>query len=182
MPEENAYPLPAMTLPGHSTATLLKRLRRFEDLCVAHGVSTRNTRVARYRRYLEVGPRVGEDLDKGIFLDPPDSPIRHGLDRLLYVLREVHELTWIGEGLRSANTRGLADKLEVVIHGADFAALDRNTGSRNTQFELRIASYLGRRGYRLDLSTLTDIIATRGLTTYLLNASVSPARRNSRHE
>jgi hypothetical protein len=33
--------------------------------------------------------------------------------------------------------------------------------SRNTQFELRIASYLGRTGYQLDFETLTDIVATR---------------------
>ncbi len=149
-------------------ATLLERLRRFEDLCIAHGVVSRNTRVERYRRYLQVSPRQDWELDKGVFLDPPDSPIQHGLDQLLYVLREVHELTWIGEGLRRANTRGLAEKLEVIVRGADFAALDRNTESRNTQFELRVASYLGRRGYRLDLSTLTDIVATRGLTTYYI--------------
>jgi hypothetical protein len=168
MPDEHAYPLPKMTLPGDSVATLLERLRRFENLCSAHGVDPRNTRIDRYHRYLEASPWQDGGLDKGIFLDPPDSPIQHSLDRLLYVLREVHELTWIGEGLRGTNTRGLADKLEVIVRGADFAASDRNAESRNTQFELRIASYFGRRRYRLDLSTLTDIVATRGLTTYYI--------------
>ena len=55
-----------------------------------------------------------------------------------------------------------------MVSGADFAALDRNTESRNTQFELRIASYLGRIGYRLEFDSLTDIVATRGLTTYYI--------------
>jgi len=163
---KDAYPLPAMTLPSHSMETLTERLRRFEELCAKHDVVTRNTRIDRYRRYLERPPPKGWELDRGVFIDPPKSPIQHGLDRLLYVLRELHELTWIGEGLRDANTRGLADKLRIVVRGADFAALDRNTESRNTQFELRIASYLGRAGYRLDFGTLTDIVATRGLTTY----------------
>jgi hypothetical protein len=146
--------------------TLTERLRRFEELCAKHDVVTRNTRIDRYRRYLEQPPSKGWELDRGVFIDPPNSPIQHSLDRLLYVLREVHELTWIGESLRDADTRGLADKLRIVVRGADFAALDRNTESRNTQFELRIASYLGRAGYRLDFETLTDIVATRGLTTY----------------
>jgi len=166
---KDAYPLPAMTLPSHSMETLTERLRRFEELCAKHDVVTRNTRIDRYRRYLEQLPPKGPkgwELDRGIFIDPPNSPIEHGPDRLLYVLREVHELTWIGEGLRDAHTRGLADKLQIVVRGADFAALDRNTASRNTQFELRIASYLGRAGYRLDFESLTDIVATCGLTTY----------------
>lgn len=163
---KDAYPLPTMTLPSHSMETLTGRLRRFEELCAKHDVVTRNTRIDRYRRYLEQLPPKGWELDKGVFIDPSNSPIQHGLDRLLYVLREVHELTWIGEGLRDADTRGLADKLRIVVRGADFAALDRNTESRNTKFELRIASYLGRAGYRLDFGPLTDIVATRGLTTY----------------
>jgi hypothetical protein len=107
-------------------------------------------------------------LDRGIFLDPPSNPIQHALDRLLYVLREVHELAWIAEGLSDADTRGLSSKLRTVVRGADFAALDQNTEPRNTQFELRIASYLGRAGYRLNFATLTDIVATRGLVTYYI--------------
>lgn len=92
--------------------------------------------------------------------------MRHALDRWLYVLREVHELTWIGEGLRVCDVTGLEDKLRLVVGGADFAALDRNTASRDTQYELRIAAYLGRAGFRVRLDTLTDIVATRRRTTY----------------
>ncbi|MGY1988350.1 hypothetical protein ACI792_19210 [Blastococcus sp. SYSU DS0669] len=146
----------------------MERLRRFEELCAKHDVVTRNTRIDRYRRYLERPQTEAWELDKGVFIDPPNSPIKHGLDRLLYVLREVHELTWIGEGLRDADTSGLSGKLRIVVRGADFAALDRNTEYRNTQFELRIASYLARTGHRLDFETLTDIVATRGLTTYYI--------------
>jgi hypothetical protein len=172
----DAYPYPEAALPVVPTDVLTERLRRFEELCSRHGVATRNTRVDRYRRYLEL-PRKGWDLDTGIFIAPPGSPIQHGLDRLLYVMREVHELTWIGEGLREADNDGLADKLRVVVRGADFAALDRNTESRNTQFELRIASYLQRAGFRISFSTLTDIIATRDSVTYYIECKrvASPA-------
>lgn len=174
----NAYPLPTELPPQHTLDALLRRLVRFEELCTSHRVDVRNTRVARYRRWLERPEPWGDELDRGVFIDPPGHPIQHNLDRLLYVLREVHELTWIGEGLREAETTGLASKLRLVVRGADFAALDRNTESRNTQFELRIASYLGRSGYQLDFGSLTDIIATRDRTSYFIECKriASPAQ------
>jgi hypothetical protein len=115
---------------------------------------------------LEWVPRSKGDLDGGIFIDPADSPIRHGLDRLLYVLREVHELTWISESLCDKSILGVEGKLTKVVKGSDFAALDSNTESRNTQFELRIASHFARAGYQIALHDLTDIVATRRRATY----------------
>jgi hypothetical protein len=50
---KDAYPLPTMTLPSHSMETLTERPQRFEELCAKHDVVTRNTRIDRYRRYLE---------------------------------------------------------------------------------------------------------------------------------
>lgn len=145
---------------------MLERLQRFKQWCAALGVRTQNTRIDRYDEYLEQSPGSDGELDRGIFLDPPSNPIKHGLDRLLYVLREVHELTWISEGLRGKSIPGLDRKLIKVVRGADFAALDRYTESRNTQFELRIASYFARAGYHVALDGLTDIVATEGQTTY----------------
>jgi hypothetical protein len=162
------YRLPQETLAGHSNAVLLGRLRRFEEWSAALGVATQGTRIDRYARYLEWVPRSKGELDSGIFIDPPENPIRHGLDRLLYVLREVHELTWISEGLRDRSIPDLERKLTKVVKGTDFAALDRNTESRNTQFELRIASHFARAGYHITLDNLTDIVATRRRTTYHL--------------
>jgi hypothetical protein len=160
------YRLPHETLGGHSSAVLLERLRRFEQLCAAQGVRTHGTRIDRYGRYLEQYPGSDGELDRKIFIDPADSPIKHSLDRLLYVLREVHELTWISESLFGRSIPGLDRKLTKIVKGADFASLDRYTESRNTQFELRIASYFGRAGYHIALDNLTDIVASRRRTTY----------------
>lgn len=160
------YPQPSMSPATHSIKTLAERLRRFDQLCAEHGVATRNTRIDRYRRYLEQPQTTGWELDRGVFIDPPHSPISNSMDRRLYVLREVHELAWIGESLTGLDVRGLSDKLQIIVSGADFAVLDQNHHSRNTQFELRIASYLARAGYQLDLGTLTDIVATRDHSTF----------------
>ncbi len=177
-----SYRLTTMALPGLPRETLLQRLRRFEELCAKHSVVTSNTRIERYRRHLEQPDTAdGWELDEGVLIDPPNSPIQHGLDRSLYVAREVHELMWIGEGLKDAETLGPAAKLRAVVRGADFAALDVNTEARNTQFELRIASYLSRAGYKLDFSTLTDIVASRGRSTYYVECKrVASASQLSR--
>jgi hypothetical protein len=160
------YRLPQETLAGHSNAVLLERLRRFEEWCATLDVGTHGTRIDRYARYLEWFPKSDGKLDCEIFVDPADSPFKHWIDRFLYVLREVEELTWISEGLRGRSISGLEGKLTKVVDGADFAALDRNTEARNIQFELRIASYFARAGYQIALGDLNDIVASRRLTTY----------------
>jgi hypothetical protein len=53
--------------------TIADRLRRFEELCAKHGVVTCNTRIDRYRRYLERFPPEGWELDRGILLIHPTA-------------------------------------------------------------------------------------------------------------
>jgi Holliday junction resolvase len=84
------------------------------------------------------------------------------------VLREVYEIMWILKGLKKHLPKGVEEKLKQVMGGRDFAALDKDSSSRNTQFELRIASYFCQTGYSVDMSNLTDIVATHDLTTYFV--------------
>jgi hypothetical protein len=123
------------------------------------GVATRHTRIPRYLHYLEELEAGRFESHSVIFSDPATHPFRHPVDRMLYVLREVHELQWIYHGLKGAACTGLASRLLKVVGGADFAVYDKNTLSRDTQFELRVAAYFGRGGYSVDLSTETDVIA-----------------------
>jgi hypothetical protein len=78
---------------------------------------------------------------------------------MLYVLREAHELMRILRGLKVHVPSGIDEKLRVIVGGRDFAALDSDSNSRNTLFELRISSYFCQSGCDVDLSTDTDIIA-----------------------
>ena len=66
---------------------------------------------------------------------------------------------WILKGLQKHIPKGVDEKLELVVGGRDFACLDKNSISRNTQFELRIASYFCQGDCSVDLSTKTDVIA-----------------------
>ena len=94
-----------------------------------------------------------------MFKNSTDGPFKSSNDWYLYTLREVHELMWILKGLKKHIPKGIDEKLGIIVSGRDFAALDSNSLSRNTQFELRIASYFCQAGCYVDLSGKTDIVA-----------------------
>lgn len=145
-------------IPSVSLTSYLHDLYEFRNFVEKLGIPTDNTRIERYIAYLQ-GALGKEVIDESkVFKNSNNGPFHQPLDWLLYVLREIHELIWIMKGLNHP-PNGLNEKLEKVVGGRDFAALDTDTLSRNTQFELRIASYFCQAGCEVDLSTLTDVIA-----------------------
>ena len=157
----SSYEIPDSLLAGLSTSGHSQRMAAVASWIEAHSVRTRDTRINRYARYLGALERNHSDMQERIFVDPPGHPFKSLLDRFLYVLREVHELLWIYESFKDREIIGLHDKLEQLVGGADFAALDRRSISRDIQFELRIAGYLARADFQIDLSTLTDVVARK---------------------
>ncbi len=112
-----------------------------------------------YLEYLLEKSNSGSVNESKIFKNSTDGPFESSIDWHLYTLREIHELMWILKGLKKHIPKGLDEKLKLIVSGRDFASLDSNSISRDTQFELRIASYFCQSGYIVDLSTTTDIIA-----------------------
>jgi len=156
---KNTYELPKKSLPELDLSHHLSDLIEVRDFIEARGVSAHNTRIARYISYLS--GCISSDLVSGeaIFKNSKDERFQSPIDWHMYVLREVHELMWILKGLKAHIPQGIDDKLKLVVSGSDFAALDKNTEHRDTQYELRVASYFCQAGYTVDLSTKTDIIA-----------------------
>lgn len=164
---ERSYPIPNQEIPGLSYEATLEDLKEFVSLVESLDINVAGTRIARYQSYYEALVKGSHDEDRifqGISGRKFDSP----LDLRLYVLREVHEIMWILKGLKKHLPKGVEEKLKQVVGGRDFAALDKDSSSRNTQFELRIASYFCQTGYSVDMSNLTDIVATRDRTTYFV--------------
>ncbi|MCX5819730.1 MAG: hypothetical protein NT047_07450 [Deltaproteobacteria bacterium] len=162
---QSSYLIPNQTLPSLGYEDNLDDLREFAALVESLGINVAGTRIARYQSYyksLLEGTGNEEKIFQGISGRKFDNP----QDTRLYVLREVHELMWIIKGLKKHLPRGAEEKLSQVVGGRDFAALDNDTASRNTQFELRIASYFCQAGYSVDMSSLTDVIASRDGNTY----------------
>jgi hypothetical protein len=157
-----SYPLPTESLPGLKLSdhkTDLVQIREFID---SRGIHTKNTRIERYIQYLTEVISEGGKKESLVFKNSTDERFRSSGDWLLYVLREIHELMWIFQGLKMHIPAGLDGKLQMLVSGSDFAALDTNPHCRNVQFELRIASYFCQAGCEVDLTTDTDVIAVTG--------------------
>jgi len=162
-----SYQLPTETLPALTRDAHLDDINEFILLLESLNIKTSGTRIARYKTYLEnLKGHSKPDIsmfDVGVAKEF-DEP--NGL--LLYILRELHEIMWILKGLKCHFPKGAEEKLKSIVGGRDFARLDKNTSSRNAQFELRIASYFCQGGYLVDLSTLTDIVASKGRIKYYI--------------
>ena len=144
--ETKAYEIPTKSLPALEINEHLKDLQEIMDFFESRGISTKNTRISRYTDYLielSHSESINEFL---IFKNSTDGPFESNADWYLYTLREIHELMWILKGLKKHIPKGINEKLELIVSGRDFAALDLNSLSRNTQFELRIASYFCQAG------------------------------------
>lgn len=164
MKEQQRYLKPTHTIPGLSIEDRSSDLDELINFLEIRNIQTKNTRLDRYQKYLKLVSEQGVEKSdpKTIFKNVSDERFKHGLDWYLYVLREVDELAFILKGLQQHVPNGVDDRLIKIVGGSDFAALDRNTESRNLQFELRIASYFCLAGFLVDLSTDTDIVASKG--------------------
>lgn len=168
--ESKRYSLPTKGMPVRSAeqdlsllTSLMKRMREV-------GVAVHGTRLRVYQSFLEKIVSGCEpaklDLDKldGVSGHPMEQT--NELEHLLYVYREVHELNWIEGGLQESLPVGIEISLKLIAGGRPFSTVDKDRSARNTQFELRIASYFCRAHYSVDLSTLTDIVASPGRVLY----------------
>ncbi len=154
-----SYTLPTETVAGLDLSHHVTDLIEIQNFIRGRGIETRNTRIERYLEYLRFVTEQGQTNAETIFRNSAEGPFESSTDWMLYVLREVHELMWILKGIKVRLPSGIDNKLKIIVGGRDFAALDADSLSRNTQFELRIASYFCQAGCEVDLSTETDIIA-----------------------
>lgn len=158
--EPRSYSLPTETLHSLDLSHHLDDLVEVRDYFESIGIKTQNSRIERYIHYLnQITTQAAVD-PSNVFKNSVSGPFESPIDWLLYVLREVHEMMWIQKGLQIHLPLGVDEKLKEVVSGGDFATLDTDPHSRNTQFELRIASYFCQGGCEVDMSTETDVIAS----------------------
>ncbi len=159
--DTRSYALPTESTPTLDLSHHLNDIVEVRTFLESRGIETKNTRIERYAQYLERSLRDGTEWVAGekIFKNSAGEPFRSPVDWFLYVLREVHELMWILKGLKIHVPAGADETLRLIVKGRDFAALDQDSQSRDTQFELRIASYFCQSGCEVDMSTDTDVVA-----------------------
>lgn len=166
--ELKSYPLPTETMPSLELSHHVADLIEIRNFLRRRGIETKNTRIERYIEYLQMIAEQGSANASKIFKNSAKGPFQNPTDWMLYVLREAHELMWILKGLTARLPSGIDEKLKIIVGGTDFAVLDADSRSRNTQFELRIASYFCQAGCEVDLSTETDVIALTGDQAFYL--------------
>lgn len=166
--QNETYPIPTETIRGLPWEHHLNDLLEVRAFCENFEIRTKNTRLARYEEFLRRFINHGQVNPESVFRNQSDAPFQNWIECLQYVLREVHELMWILKGLQASLPKGVKGKLEQIVSGRDFAFLDVDSRSRDTQFELRIASYFCQAGCEVDLTTETDVIAYADDFVYFL--------------
>ena len=136
-------------------------IREFDAL----GIDSSLSRIAKYKEVLSRQPTELEDY-YFIFKNCDRKRFRSSQDFALYMMHEVRELQFIARGLKTGLISGYESKLRKIFKGNDFATDDSNKEFRNTQFELKIATYFASNEYAVDLSQTTDIVAKKGRTTF----------------
>lgn len=131
------------------------------------GIRSNGSRLQRYLSTLETFPKSTTEY-ADLLNDSDTKRFKSTIDYQTYLTREIHVLMFILKGIKTNLITGYEEKFEDIIKGANFAHLDKNPKSRNTQFELWIASYFALSGYKVDLSTETDLVAKKGWTTFYI--------------
>ncbi|MFY9317367.1 MAG: hypothetical protein WAO95_17655 [Burkholderiales bacterium] len=109
------------------------------------GVRATSSRVGSYVRFLE------RYLAKKCTVDEIEQ-------RLLHVLREVDEWSWIQRAFQNTTIESIASLLKEAIGGPDFVdAEGENTRPRNIQLELRVGSYFLQSGFEVKFSDSSDL-------------------------
>lgn len=159
--EVKEYKIPEESLPHWEMSVHLADLIEIQNYLENKEINVSNTRISRYKEYLEAVVNNDSIDVSSIFSNSKDVPFKNKGDWHAYIIREVHELMWILKGLKIHEPLGIEEKLKVIVNGSDFAVLDKQSISRDLQFELRIASYFCQSGFDVDLSCDTDIIAIK---------------------
>ena len=125
-----------------------KKLNSFAEWVKSVGIDVDKTRIGEYQRFLSY---LASKTCKQDFSEDDSS-------RMVHALREIEELLWIQEGLKTQKLKGGMDVLKKILGGAPFAKDDSSIASaRDFQLELRIASYFLQTGFNVDMDGDCDL-------------------------
>ena len=152
-----AYKIPEEEVISNSQCGI-EKLIQFREFLISLGINAQHSRIAKYIEFLEAINKDSNFDPTKIFTEAHDDRFHSLQDWFVYTLREASELFWIYRALNIRMPKGVEEKLKLINSGRDFTAFDTNSTSRDTQFELRIASYFCNKELVIDVSTETDIV------------------------
>jgi hypothetical protein len=89
------YKLPDETIPTLEIKHHRDDIKKFRELLSSLGIATVNTRIERYEKYFSALIDGKSEKIESIFHGVKGKDYDVPEDRLLYLLREAHELMWI---------------------------------------------------------------------------------------
>lgn len=134
---------------GKTTESFDQKLidsRLLIDYLESNGIRAAQTRLGEYVRFYER------------FLAGHCSNDEIG-EKLLLVMREMDEWSWIYKGLKKKEPEGFLELLKEAVGGPVFSKDEsENTRPRNIQLELRVGSYFLQSGFEITFAGLSDLV------------------------
>lgn len=124
------------------------------------GLKANQSRYAKYKGY------INDFYKKG---NPKDLyDLEQRFKKLNEAAQECIQIVQIFDSFKNEKSVGFEERLQKAVYGADFYNPESKADQpRDFLYELLIASWLNKLGYKIDFDQLTDVVASRdGITVY----------------
>lgn len=147
--------------------TMLSDLREIESFIESLDITSVGNRISLYKKLLLNNFTDPKDF-KRLQREDDELRLKSKHDAEVYLTREIQELQFVLKGLKTGRVFNYKARLQDILNGAIFAHQDSKTKARDTQFELRISSYLALSGLNIDLSSDTDVVVKTKFIHYYI--------------
>lgn len=131
------------------------------------GISAGVSRYSRYEDYIrDFSPNPSKRIAPGKILLPTD--LEELFRKANLALLEIVQIIWVYDSFREENSKGFRDRLKKAVSGQDFYTYGVQDNGRDFLYELLIASWFQKKGYKIDFDLLTDVVATKNDTKFYI--------------
>ncbi|WP_379195567.1 hypothetical protein [Paenibacillus sp. GCM10012306] len=150
-----------MNILSFTSTHTLEYLNRMPSVLKWFGIKDINYKSSRYSRYMNY---INDFMASGNKNFKSDAFLKAN-----EAFQECIQIVDIFEAFKHETSDGFNERLEKVVKGQDFFDItSKNDSSRDFLYELTVAVNLKNRGYKIDFNQNTDVIATKGNDTFLI--------------
>lgn len=122
------------------------------------GLKATQSRYAKYKGYIDDFYKKGNPEDL--------SDLEQRFKKLNDAAQECIQIVQVFDSFKDEKSVGFEERLQKVVYGTDFYNPESKADQpRDFLYELLIASWLNKLGYKIDFEQLTDVVANRNGTT-----------------
>lgn len=122
------------------------------------GLKASQSRYAKYKGYIDDFYKKGNPNDL--------SDLEQRFKKLNDAAQECIQIVQVFDSFKNEKSVGFEERLQKAVYGTDFYNPESKTDQpRDFLYELLIASWFNKLGYKIDFEQLTDVVANRNGTT-----------------